>query len=83
MSSARSADTSFAMDTDAPRQQEQQRLQQQQQAVVEQSTSQSLRQPSFATPFGDGALQVRSVEVLSVDLPLMMKSTEADGLSNV
>ncbi len=58
-SSARSADTSAAMDTDAPQQQHKQRPQQQQ--AVEQPPSQLLGQPGFPTPFGNNSLQVRCI----------------------
>ena len=67
MSSARSADTSAAMDTDAPQLQQKQRPQQQ---ALEQPPSQSLRQPSYpnSTPFGNDSLQVRSRPVAWVVL---------------
>ena len=57
MSSARSADTSVAMETDRPQQQKQQQ--------TEHAPSQSLRQPSSRTPFGDDALQVALAEATS------------------
>ena len=59
-SSARSADTSAAMDTDAPQTHHHKQRTQQQQAV-EQPPPQALGQPGFPTPFGNGSLQVRSI----------------------
>jgi hypothetical protein len=51
VSSARSVDTSAAMDTDTPAHHPQQQQQKQQ-------PEQPLRQPSYATPFANDSLQV-------------------------